>query len=310
MQRPPLNITERSIFFVINGRQHTVDRTHPNFQMVLEAIKEKRWEDLEGLADIAKAISKFSQGKYIITEDDVTYDGEPVHGVLKRRLLNFFEEGIDFDYLLKFHERLQANPSRRAVTELYTFLEHKNIPIGEDGCFYSYKAIRPDMKDIYSGKVDNSIGQTPEMPRNKVDDDADRHCSHGYHVGSLDYVKWYGRADSVYVICKVDPADVVAVPKDHECQKVRVCRYEVVSLYTGPLPETVWNHVPLDDQDWDDDLDDEEDEEVECDHCLGTGYAEVDCPDCVEGEACDFCLGSRVIEDFCPECDGEGFIYR
>lgn len=305
MHRPPLNMTEHSIFFVINGRQHTVDRTHPNFEMLRTAIKEKRWADLEDLADIPKAVNRYSEGKYVITEDDVLYEGEPIHGVIKRRLLSFFEEGIDFGYLLKFHERLQANPSSRAVNELYDFLEHKNIPIGEDGTFYAYKAIRPDWKDIFSGTVDNSIGQAPEMARNQVDDDCTRHCSRGYHVGSLDYVKWYGREDSIYVICKVDPADVVSVPKDHNCQKVRVCRYEVVSQYTGPLPETVWNHVPLDEYDWDED---DEPEEEECPICLGTGFYENECPHCFEGEACEWCHGARTVEDYCEECDGEGFI--
>lgn len=35
------------------------------------------------------------------------------------------------------------------------------------------------------------------------------------------------------MICEVDPADVVSVPSDHNCQKMRVCGYRVVGLHSG-----------------------------------------------------------------------------
>jgi hypothetical protein len=198
---------------------------------------------------------------------------------LERRILAFFAAGEDFAPLLAFHKRLQANPSRSSVQELYTFLEHKSIPIDENGYFYAYKAITQEWTDIYTGKVDNSIGATPSMTRNHVDDNRNNHCSHGYHVGSLHYVKWYGNSDSRYVICRVDPAEVVSVPLDHDCQKVRVTGYEVVSEFTGALPETRWSpedeskaddetEITFDDVDddydeWREDLEAEK-EELEC----------------------------------------------
>lgn len=38
------------------------------------------------------------------------------------------------------------------------------------------------------------------------------------------------------VIVEVDPADVVSVPTDCSCQKVRTCRYTVVDEFRGELP--------------------------------------------------------------------------
>ena len=42
------------------------------------------------------------------------------------------------------------------------------------------------------------------------------------------------------MIVKIDPSDVVSVPHDCDCQKLRTCKYEVVSLH-----ETI--ETPLDD---------------------------------------------------------------
>ena len=95
--------------------------------------------------------------------------------------------------------------------------------------------------DKYSGTFDNSVGQSVTMQRRKVDDNCNHGCSDGLHVGALDYVEGYrneGNEDKV-VIVKVNPQDVVSVPTDSECQKVRCCSYEVVADYTGPLKEQV-----------------------------------------------------------------------
>jgi hypothetical protein len=305
-------ITENSVCVILDGKSHLVDQSHPNYILVREAVRDQRWSELEDLMDIPQAVLKYSKGHYEVTEDGVTYKGENVHGTIEKRLLAFMEEGVEFDYLLSFHERLQANPSSRAVNELYDFLEHKNIPIGVDGCFYAYKAVRADFKDIYSGKFDNSVGAVLEMPRNKVDDNCDRHCSYGFHVGSLEYVKIYGRADSVYLICKIDPADVVSVPRDHNCQKVRVSKYEVVEEYTGPLPETVWS--PSVSENFDESWDGEE----ECDLCWGSGNIEEECYEC-DGSGhvdaihpvgavtdCWECDGVGLVDSTCPDCDGHG----
>ena len=41
------------------------------------------------------------------------------------------------------------------------------------------------------------------------------------------------------VIVKVNPKDVVSVPTDCECQKVRTCEYQVIADYEGPLQSIV-----------------------------------------------------------------------
>jgi hypothetical protein len=119
--------------------------------------------------------------------------------------------------------------------------------------------------DWHSNSCYNGIGELLEMPRNGVDDDANRGCSKGYHVGSLEYASNFGGANAKLLIVRVDPADVVSVPHDCAHQKVRTCRYTVTQEYKGPLPDTYWTPGPIDDGVFDEDLEDSSDiiEELE-----------------------------------------------
>jgi hypothetical protein len=129
-----------------------------------------------------------------------------------------------------------ANPSKRSTEELYKFLEHKAMPITPDGCFLAYKGVNDNYTDVHSGRFSNRPGVTNSMPRQKVDDDFRNGCSYGFHVGSLEYATSWG---SRTVIVKVDPADVVSVPSDCNCQKLRTSKYTVVCDYKGKLGENL-----------------------------------------------------------------------
>lgn len=70
------------------------------------------------------------------------------------------------------------------------------------------------------------------MNRGKVDDDRRKTCSYGFHVGRYNYAKDFRPNDGHLMIVKVNPKDVVAVPLDHNDEKCRVCKYEVVGEIT------------------------------------------------------------------------------
>lgn len=176
-------------------------------------------------------------------DGEVYYEGKPINHVLGTTIKKLREDGFDFEPMLKFLALLLENPSRRSVEELYRFLESNGLTITEDGHFLAYKSVRSDYKDKYSGQFDNSVGAVMEVPRNQVDDDFRHECSHGFHVGGLAYSGpqgWYHNSGDKVLIVKVNPKDVVSVPADHNSQKVRVCRYEVVGEYKAPLQTAVY----------------------------------------------------------------------
>lgn len=99
-----------------------------------------------------------------------------------------------------------------------------------------------------SGRIFNGVGETIEVVRRDVDDDRRNHCSHGLHVGSLDYARNFARG--AVVVVKVNPKDVVSVPEDYSCQKCRVSSYTVVSVFEGEItaPAVDENSKPIENE--------------------------------------------------------------
>lgn len=189
---------------------------------------------LDSLADPPKVIINFGRGELDVRHGVAYWRGSPLHGVIAERVLWMATEGFDIAPLSAFLALLSDNPSKRAVDQLYGFLDRHRMAITPDGHILAYKRVRSDFFDIHSGSFDNSPGRTVEMPRNRVDDDPENLCSPGLHFCAQSYLKHYGAgAGNKVVIVKVNPADVVSVPKDHDQAKVRCCRYFVVGEYTG-----------------------------------------------------------------------------
>lgn len=227
----PYIITDKSITVILEGKAYSMNQDHPNFSAVMKALNNENSteNDIKNLFNIGAAIENLSDGNIVIKDGVPYYKGEQIDNYCINRAITFMREQKPYKPLLKFFDRLRANPSRRAVSELYRFLEHKNMPITPDGCFLAYKGITLDYKDKWTRKFDNSVGQILEMTRNKVDDNANVGCSVGFHAGSYEYADNYCGNNGRLMLVKIDPADVVSVPHDCDCQKLRTCRYEVVS---------------------------------------------------------------------------------
>lgn len=256
MKTPAFILTENSLTVSVEGKTYTINSGHPSWRQAIESLKRKDYQALKDLVSVQKAFCSFTGDKVKVIDNQVFFNGEPINSYLSEKILSFMEKGLPHESLIKFLERLMANPSRRAVTELYSFLRHKSLPITDDGTFLAYKSVRSDYTDHHTGDFNNSIGNTLEMTRNNVCDDHNQGCSIGFHAGSLEYASSFGGADSVLLIVEIDPADVVSVPSDCECQKLRTCKYKVVAKYDGPLPE----HYTKDAQSAYDPQDDSEDE--------------------------------------------------
>ena len=253
----PFMWVDGNLTLVLNNRTYQVLPDHINYKMILEALPTATSDELLEIVDIEKAVSTFSDGLVEIKNGKVMYEGEEVHGSISKRILEFMSKGLPFQPLVNFLNNLMENPSMQSQKELYDFLEHEHLPITEDGHFLAYKAVRSDFKDKYRGVFDNSVGQVCKMTRAKVDDNRARGCSDGLHAGALNYVASYGslEAGDKIVIVKINPSDVVSVPSDCNCEKLRTCRYEVVGEYQGELLKPLYSATFSEDEyaDYEDD---------------------------------------------------------
>jgi hypothetical protein len=253
----PFMFVDGNLTLVLNNKSYQVLPDHINYKMILESLPTATEEELLEIVDVEKALATFSDGLVEIKNGQVTYEGEVVHGSISKRILEFMSKGLPFQPLINFLNNLMENPSMQSQKELYDFLEHEHLPITEDGHFLAYKAVRSDYMDKYRGLFDNHVGQVCQMQRAKVDDNRARGCSDGLHAGALNYVASYGSVDAGdrIVIVKINPKDVVSVPSDCNCEKLRTCRYEVVGEYEGELLKPLYS-ADFAQEDYDDDEED------------------------------------------------------
>lgn len=234
-------VTSQNVSVRWEGQSHIVSRGTPLADQLIAALKEDRLDEIPDLISVAMRIKTFSKGNFVVERGRVLINGVEAPQVLSDRIVQFSNEGLPFQPLLKFAENLQANPSFRAVNELFQFLEKNNHPLTENGRFIAYKKVRSDFKDAYTGTFDNSVGAEPSMPRNQVNEDPTQTCSDGLHVANWHYAaNVYSAGDGAIMIeVEVNPADVVAVPIDYDQAKMRCCKYKVLSVVTQPHDDNV-----------------------------------------------------------------------
>jgi len=231
----------------VGGKSYTFNKSHENYDKLLAYLENGNVEHFEASYDIASTVEHYCDGYVHVDNGELTWQGISMPELFSNRILQMRREGFNIDPMLNFLDNLNDNPSDEAIVELFDFMQNKHLPITEDGHFLAYKAVSSDFKDIYTGGIDNSVGEEVSIDRSKVDSNRDKHCSAGLHVGAIDYVKSYGGIDldntdnggNQIVICKVNPADVVSVPSDARFQKLRTCRYEVVSLFNDIFETSV-----------------------------------------------------------------------
>jgi hypothetical protein len=239
----PYLIQGKNIVVVIGNKSHTVSKTHISYQKVLDAIKANDWETVKDVIEPKKVVLNYGAGNVSVQGETLFWKGEELHTTLATRMITMLQEGFPVEPMVAFMENLMSNPSKRAVTELYGFLEKNSLPITPDGHFLAYKKVRDSFLDVHSGKFDNSVGKVVEMERNKVDDDKNNTCSTGLHFCGMSYLNSFGGERTVIV--KINPRDVVSIPTDYNEAKGRACRYEVIGelgveaeeAFTSPVQE-------------------------------------------------------------------------
>ncbi|MFM7009099.1 MAG: hypothetical protein ACKO0Z_07155 [Betaproteobacteria bacterium] len=277
------NIQPRSItVHFYNGDDFVWPENHPSFEQAKKAIKDgKTSDELRKLMDVKARVEAAlapltSAGSNItVTRDGVFFKGEEIHMTVTDRIMAHTAEGLPVDPLVKFLDKLlTGNQSRDAVLSLYDFLEANNIPITEDGDFIVYKKVRNDYKDIHSGTMDNTPGQKLRIPAWQVEADRSKTCAKGLHVCARHYLPNFGSGyGNRVVICKVNPADVIAVPPDYNNSKMRVCAYEVVGELSDEQKADIFDNVKIvrpgdfsDTIKWDDSWGDDNEAEFGDDH--------------------------------------------
>ncbi len=244
------------ITFISEGESVTIGRTHPNWSRIADAVI--NGEDPIQFLSIAKAIADMDE-RVVVIDDQVYWNGEPVHGAVARTILRYNAEGRDTGGLVKFMERLAENPSLRGRATIFEWIAERDLTIDEDGYFIGWKGVREDGMSLnsgtawvdgveHTGNIPNPVGSTISMPRTEVMDDPNAHCHVGLHVGTYEYASGFG---SKLLEVAVDPANVVSVPESATSWKIRCCEYKVLREHVTESsffeedyePESEWEDI-------------------------------------------------------------------
>lgn len=259
---------------ILGGQPFMFDHAHPQYAALVECVHAGDADEFVRLIDTGNEIENWSEGEFEFREGFLYFEGEQVANQPTNRVIEMIQQGFPHQPMLNYLTNLYDNVSERAVQESYTWSSHKGLPITEDGMMVGYKGVRPyhgdtievkngelkdgDLVDIYTGKTfRNNVGDVCTMKRRQVCDDHTKGCDTGLHVGTYQYAcDWAGYG--VVVLVKFNPKDIVSVPSDCNCQKMRVSEYEVIAIAREQLEESVYEN--------DDDYDDEHDDDYDADY--------------------------------------------
>jgi hypothetical protein len=256
-------ITNNNVTLNLDGCVYVAPRDYAESTGALLAITQGNYQRAADLLNKAKAVVRRSMGIFTVEGNVIYHNGFPVHNTAATRIIEFADAGLQFMPVVRFLENILQNPSKNSTEAGYKFLELKGLPLTEDGHFLAYKTVRHDYKsktaghepvqvsrdggktwETVVGNIPNNVGNILKIERNMVDENRERACSYGLHVGSLGYSGpqgWFYNesAGEKIVIVKVNPRDIVSIPNDATQEKLRVCAYEVIgdfkSAYSVPL---------------------------------------------------------------------------
>jgi len=146
--------TEETITIVLEGKSRTVQiRSKAQRNEVVLALERFRRSpqtqaDREALEDF------FSPLKRTLLKSDKRFEIDGTGGILyltgtttpvpeqlSKKILDFIDNDLPVDSLVRFWESCLRNPHYIAVTELFNFLEKNHLPITDDGAFLGYKKL-------------------------------------------------------------------------------------------------------------------------------------------------------------------------
>lgn len=224
----------------------TTPHQESDFDTVRGMVEDLRIPAKAALAQAIQAVD----GDDNAVEPERIKHGDPVDEVVLETAIRLTRDGdpAAFTAFGAFLKRLERNPSPASRSQLFGWLKAGGFTITSEGLIVGYKSVQSNGLSSHGGRepvtvvhqdgnVDQVQGQVPYpvgatvfMPRHYVDDDRQSACSVGLHVGTYAYAENFSQQTLVVL---VDPADVVSVPADHGCAKMRVCRLRVAALHDG-----------------------------------------------------------------------------
>lgn len=327
---------------VDDGDTATVDSSHPYFEKIQKILKKESKGKLS-VEDAEKKIIKLVNPFINLVEDinslssnltysenKIFYKHEPLDAEMSKIMLDIVKTAASEDAstrnkyqakvaaLTNFIEKLYSGASETARRNLFRWIQDRDLVIYPDGDFLAYKGVvRLEDGTYVSGfsgtafvnnvlfenqRIPNAVGDVVSMPPSAVEDNEDRACGTGLHAGTHSYASGYHQGGFLRV--KINPADVISVPKDSEGQKIRTSRYVVMDANDEEIRTA---GVTFDYEGYSDDEDDEDGWDDEDDD-YGWGYEDYEEEDDEDEEedSSSYSLSEGTVVGLAKNADSNG----
>jgi len=232
-------LTKNELTIFCDGEPRSITKGYPKFNrfkrtLIEEDFSDTILEEYYDLLNLSKFVETFSEGNLTVNHEQgkVFYGSFEIKNSITDRMMGMLSNQENVKPLVRFLDKLLMNPKEGIVNELYSFLQHNDINISEEGDIIGFRSVRKDWTDFRTGEMDNSIGTVVTMPRHLVDDNPEITCSSGLHVAAFEYASTFGNNARLLKV-KVNPSDVVSIPVDYNGQKMRCCKFEVLEEVTN-----------------------------------------------------------------------------
>ena len=239
-----IKVDNKVTVFLENGEIVEKEVTEDEFKKVIEAQTDEEvlrllypeyQKSIESYNNALTLIEKIQKSKLLSMKGDIVYWEEvsclSVPEELVKAIIKAEEEHneLKISTYRNFWTLMSLNTDEQCRNNLYWFLQLHGLKLAKCGFFVAYRNVDKTSKegvytDHYSKSTTIKIGEVVTIPREQCDCNSNTECSRGLHCASAKWLKknYFG---SVGLACLVNPADVVAVPKNSDYGKLRTCAY-------------------------------------------------------------------------------------
>lgn len=228
---------------------------------VISIINENYGNKIKEYNSLSNLMDRVSKSRYLSLRDDCIYWNAispltvPIE--LAERIIEAenSKDELRLTTYKNFWTLMSLNPDEDCRKNLFWFLTKWGLKISKHGFFVAYRNVEntgeidtngnPIYTDHYSGSTRIVIGEMVCLDRSKCDTDSNVTCSCGLHCAGAGWLdkNYYG---NVGIVTLINPADVVAVPKESNYGKLRTCAYLPIKLVEYGKNGKV---IPIEDED-------------------------------------------------------------
>jgi len=215
-------LSRNALSVFIQGRPHPVDQSNPNYDLILDGLRNRSLSEIQVLAlvnqraAVEAAVAGLKFGAVTVGQDGVFYGDKLVPSHLTTKMLEILARGLDITPWGRFLDRIYHNQRQASIDAIGNWLVFVGMPITTDGMLLAYKKVRAD----HSAFIGDPVAHAPDTTIESED---------GLAFSSWDCLPRTTGNNGRVMIVEIDPADIVSIPLDYHASMGVARKFRVLA---------------------------------------------------------------------------------